>query len=140
VKSLFAVITLTLLTACATGSSDLATAPTTASADKSADAPAKPSLVLERQPKTRKVEGVLLIEDRSAQTPVKYQTLVLRKDQKEVLRAMSDSEGKFLFAGALENGTYTIELVSDEYEASTDLDVSEHETRGVQIFAHEIEE
>lgn len=90
---------------------------------------------VKRQAPAMNVSGVLLVGADPLPVPLKYQTIVLTRGQSEVARAMTDSNGAFILAGEIPNGTYSITVDSGKYSASQVLEVSNYKTEGVRLVA-----
>ena len=91
--------------------------------------------VIERQRTSTKITGTLVIDAKPLPEPLKFQTLILSKEKKEILRTRSDSQGVFTFSGDIPDGSYTLAIVSDHYRAERALEISATTTEAVQIMA-----
>ncbi|OFZ55373.1 MAG: hypothetical protein A2428_13625 [Bdellovibrionales bacterium RIFOXYC1_FULL_54_43] len=93
------------------------------------------SPVFVRQAVARTVSGTLFIDTASLPLPLKHQTLVLTRENKEIARAMTDAKGEFTLTGDIENGNYTITVESNRYALSKEIAVTSYKTEGLELLA-----
>jgi hypothetical protein len=69
---------------------------------------------------------------------LKFQTLVLTRENKEVALTMSDANGAFMFKAPLTNDTYWISLDSKKYRLNESLTINQYKTENLQLTAHRV--
>lgn len=88
-----------------------------------------------RKKATVRIWGRLVVDLIPLPEPLKYQHLVLTQGTQEVLRTLTDSEGKFEFASAIPNGRYQIQLQSERYSAIQEIKIESYELGDLQVLA-----
>jgi hypothetical protein len=83
-----------------------------------------------------RISGELLYEGGAAMPePLRYQKIVLMRDQKAIARVMTDAGGAFVIAAEIPNGVYVITLDSTLYKVHQLLRVDKYKIEGLRVFA-----
>ena len=89
------------------------------------------------KPITTKVSGQIVLGADIAPTPYKHQRLQLVRGDKVLLETTSGDDGAFLFSGTLSDGSYSVRLLSDRFEASVPVEIKGREAKDLLLVATE---